>query len=68
MTLTAHGISVTDDLQRDHDEFARQLFEGMSAERLNGLYAGLGDVIATIRSLTAGQAQVRDSSAAARRS
>lgn len=68
VTLTAHGISVTDDLQRDHDEFARQLFEGMSAEHLNGLYAGLGDVIATIRSLTAGQAQVRDSSAAPQRS
>ena len=51
VTFTAKGTAAVEKLAADQREFGRQLFGGMTAERLDGLVAGLDDVLATLQEL-----------------
>ena len=51
ITFTAAGTAAIEKLEADQREFGRQLFGGMAAERLDGLVAGLDDVLATLHDL-----------------
>ena len=49
--LTEHGAEVARRLESDQQEFARVLFEGMSASRFSGLVHGLDAVLDRLRPL-----------------
>ena len=51
VTFTAKGAAAVSKLEADQREFGRQLFGRMAAERLDGLVAGLDDVLATLHGL-----------------
>ena len=51
ITFTAAGTAAIEKLEADQREFGRQLFGAMPAERLDGLVAGLDDVLATLHDL-----------------
>ncbi|MCU7729149.1 MarR family transcriptional regulator [Actinoplanes sp. KI2] len=51
VTCTAKGTAAIEKLEADQREFGRQLFGRMPAERLDGLVAGLDDVLATLHGL-----------------
>ena len=51
VTFTPKGTAAVEKLEADQREFGRQLFGRMPAERLDGLLAGLDDVLATLHGL-----------------
>jgi DNA-binding MarR family transcriptional regulator len=51
VTFTAKGTAAVERLEADQREFGRQLFGAMPGERLDGLVAGLDDVLATLHGL-----------------
>jgi DNA-binding MarR family transcriptional regulator len=51
VTFTAKGTAAIEKLEAGQRAFGRRLFGGMSAERLDGLVAGLDDVLATLHGL-----------------
>lgn len=56
VTLTAKALAVVGQMAADHAEFARLLFDGVPAERLDVLSESLDDVLARLRPLVRAQA------------
>jgi DNA-binding MarR family transcriptional regulator len=51
VTFTPKGAAAVDSLVAQQREFGRQLFAAMPADRLDGLVAGLDDVLGTLHAL-----------------
>ena len=49
VTVTPHAVAILEQMERDHQEFARILFAGMPQAQFDGFVTGLGEILRRLR-------------------